>query len=85
MCSRAWHELFELQQRPTQVDHIAAQLQVNMGVPELFSLLRRKLPFLVSLSLCPVDELEDVIVPEDRVFDELPVSDGANSTAVLVH
>ena len=56
-----------------------------MGVPELFSLLRRKLPLLVSLSLCPVDELEDVIVPEDRVFDELPVSDGANSTAVLVH
>ena len=67
-----------------QVDGGTAELQVDEAVPDLFSLLVSEDPGAIVAILTMRHILEHVVVPEDAVLDELLVSQGSHSAAVLV-
>ena len=71
-------------ERVLKIDGGTAQLQVHQAVPNLLGLSIRE----HSLAFLPIrivrHILEHIVVPEDAVFDELLVSEGSHSAAVLV-
>jgi len=71
------HVLLKLRESPLEVDGVASEFEVDVGIPDLFGFIRRE--FRLSLALDSlisflVHEFEDVLVPENTVLYEASVA-----------
>ena len=76
--------LLYMLERVFKVNCWAPNLQVDQAIPDLFSLFVREYTHAISPRLVPRDILEDIVVPEDRVFHILLVSQSSYCTTILL-
>lgn len=67
-----------------QINGWTSKFEVDETVPDLFGLLKSKGSHFIATICILCRILKHVLVPENRVFDELLISQGSDCSAVLV-
>ncbi len=67
-----------------QINGWTSQFEVDKTVPDLFGLLKSESSHFVPTICILCRILKHVLVPENRVFNELLISQGSDCSAVLV-